>query len=326
MDSIPSLAKLYQNRRFENELLRSENIANVYRQCPELKRIDKQIQALTLKKGLQRRKQENTTDYPQTEYPQITSEINELSKQRIQLLNAFHIEDGYLDELYTCSLCKDNGFINGEYCRCYLQWKADLLFFHSPIKKQLEKENFSTFDFSLFDDIPIGNSPVSPRENIRIAYDSAKKFVNEFKDCDNLLFQGTTGVGKTFLTNCIAKELLSQGYTVCYLSASTFFQIMSKHSFSNGNDNNTKEQYDFIQNCDLLIIDDLGTEVHSSFVDSALFETINQAGKLDKRMIISTNLTMKQMNDTYSKRTVSRIIEQYHIIPIFGKDLRLKNT
>lgn len=321
MNNYPSLAELYERRRYDNQLLRRERIDDIYKKCPTLESIDLQLRALSLKKGRNRLNPNaslDTTDFAQKE--------QQLLKEKNQLLQLHNIPEDYLEEIYTCKLCNDNGSINGEYCSCYTQEKANLLFEHSPIFKQMEKENFDTFDFSLYSNQPFVGSSMSPRENIELVYEHAKQFVANFPNCKNLLLQGTTGVGKTFLTNCIAKELIGRCVSVCYLSATKFFDILAAHAFSKDNSAEAKEQYQLIQDCELLIIDDLGTELHNSFVDSILFEIINDRHKKDLRILISTNLDMKRFGDTYSKRTLSRITEQFDVVPIFGADIRmLKN-
>lgn len=321
MNNYPSLAELYEHRRYDNQLLRRERINDIYKKCPALESIDYQLRALTLKKGRNRLKTNSSVDFNE-----LAQKEKQLIKEKQQLLKLHNIPDNYLDEIYTCTLCNDTGSINGEFCSCYTQEKANLLFEHSPIFKQMEKENFDTFDFSLYSDQPSTGSSISPRENIKLVYEYAKQFSKDFPDCKNLMLQGTTGVGKTFITNCIAKELIQRCVSVCYLSATKFFDILAAHAFSKDNSAEAKEQYQLIQNCELLIIDDLGTELHNSFVDSILFEIINDRHKKDLRILISTNLDMKRFGDTYSKRTLSRITEQFDVIPIFGADIRmLKN-
>lgn len=315
MAVTPSIKELFEKRRFFNKTRRQERITTIYKQYPELQKLDQAIKEQTIHWSIQRMKGETTLSKEE-----LQQEIAGLNQRREQLLDRFGIDKNYLDPIYTCPICQDQGYVNGEYCSCYRQTKMELLFQNSPIYNQMQKENFDTFDFSLFSEEKDERFPISPRECIKRAHHIAQQFVTDFPSGENLLLQGNTGVGKTFLTNCIAKELFGQCYQVTYLSASHFFDILSDYKFHHRNE----EQYHFIFHSDLLIIDDLGTEVGNAFIDSALFECINTRFIEEKSTIISTNKTIKQMEEDYSKRVTSRIIEYYKVVPIIGQDLRVK--
>ena len=152
-----------------------------------------------------------------------------------------------------------------------------------------------------------------------------KEYVENFeKKGGNLIFTGSTGVGKTFLTNCIAKALIDQYQSVIYLSSNDLFDVFSKNKFHYDTEEEMKDMYQYILDCDLLIIDDLGTELNNTFVSSQLFYCINERLLRKKSTIISTNLSMTMLRDTYSDRISSRIISQYSIIPLYGDDIRTK--
>ena len=138
----------------------------------------------------------------------------------------------------------------------------------------------------------------------------------------NLYFFGDTGIGKTFLSNCIAKELLDSGHSVIYFTAFQLFDILSKGVFEKDADAIATHQNIF--DCDLLIIDDLGTELSNSFTSSQLFLCLNERILRQKSTIISTNLNMNQVADIYSERVLSRITNNYTIIKLFGEDIRNK--
>lgn len=318
MNDYPSLKELYEKRRYENQLLRKERIARIYKECPDLQKLDLKLRELAISRG---RCQLSDQTWDETSYQ---SQLDMLTEQRNRLLADQGYPADYLDDIYTCSKCKDMGYYNGQRCTCFLQWKADLLFRHSPIRQQMERENFQNFDFCLYSEQVIPPYPISPRENIKTVYHTAKQFVADFPNGTNLLIHGTTGVGKTFLTNCIAGELLRSSYMVAYLSASQFFEVLADHTFHRGQEGDAGERYQYITESELLIIDDLGTEVNNGFVDSALFNCLNQRYIQQKSTIISTNLSMKQIEENYSKRVASRIMEQYHMLPVFGADIRLK--
>ena len=140
----------------------------------------------------------------------------------------------------------------------------------------------------------------------------------------NLLFTGTTGRGKTFLTNCIAKALLDSYHSVIYLSAHDLFEVFSRNRFDYQTEEEMKDMYQFILECDLLIIDDLGTELNNSFTSSQLFFCMNQRLLNSRSTIISTNLSLDRLRDEYTDRFTSRIMSHYTVIPLYGEDIRLK--
>ena len=153
----------------------------------------------------------------------------------------------------------------------------------------------------------------------------SKDFVNGFKNhYQNLFFYGTVGTGKSFLSGCIAKELLSQGHSVIYFSANGLFEKLSRYSFDTKSKDSLYNFYKDLYNCDLVIIDDLGTEVTNSFVTSQLFGLLNERHMRQKSTIISTNLSLEELRDRYSDRVFSRITSNYSICKLTGQDIRIQ--
>ncbi len=190
----------------------------------------------------------------------------------------------------------------------------------------LEKENFTAFNEDYFDDKAIepaiGTTVAQYMKKVR---QWCMDFVEDFdQKGGNLLFTGTTGRGKTFLTNCIAKELIDRYHSVIYLSAHDLFEVFSKYRFTHQTEEEMKDMYLFILDCDLLIIDDLGTELNNSFTSSQLFFCINQRLLSQKSTIISTNLSLDRLRDEYTDRVASRMMSNYTVIPLYGEDIRLK--
>ena len=198
-----------------------------------------------------------------------------------------------------------------------------MLYAQSNLNEILEKENFDSFSFDYYSaTIKNEATGLSALETARRAYDTAQRFVQNFDHkFENLFLYGDTGVGKTFLSHCIARELLRSTHCVLYFSAYDLFDMMAANSFSR-KDTGTDEE--LIYDCDLLIIDDLGTELTNSFVSSQLFLCLNERIMRRKSTIISTNLTLKNFSDTYSERTFSRIASNYQMISLIGKDIRIQ--
>lgn len=193
----------------------------------------------------------------------------------------------------------------------------------------LAKENFDNFDLALYSEevnFEKFHAKISPKENISNIKQIALRFLEHFDNPEekNLLFTGNTGLGKTFLSNCIAKEVLSLGKTVLYQTAPIMLDNIIDYRFGKSD---FHEIYQNIIHVDLLIIDDLGAEALNSFKLSELFNIINSRllfqGKHITKTIISTNLNMNNLLDTYSERIFSRLASYYHVCRFFGDDIRI---
>ncbi|SET60308.1 ATP-binding protein [[Clostridium] polysaccharolyticum] len=253
--------------------------------------------------------------------------IQELSSEKEALLAAHGFPKDYLTPDYTCPMCKDTGYVGKEKCQCFKQAIVDLLYSQSNIRRAIEAENFDTFTFDYYDKNYIEKTTkLSPYDNMKRVVSKCISFIKNFNDSyENLLIYGNPGVGKTFLTNCIARELLNTAHTVIYLTAFQLFSILEKNTFDKSKENfETEEQFQGIMNCDLLIIDDLGTELNSGFISSQLYLIINERYLSRKSTIISTNLSIDDMKRLYNERVFSRITSNYKLLKIVGDDIRLK--
>jgi len=247
-----------------------------------------------------------------------------LTKQREALLVKHGFPANYLDPIYCCNDCKDTGFIDGKKCHCFKQTEYDLVFSQSHLIEDLDQFRFQDFSLDFYSTTTIDQATnANARELATRAFEHSKKFADEFKHStgDNLFLYGTVGVGKTFLSNCIANQVLNSGHSVIYVTAFTLFDIFQKYVFEKIP--NSREEYQNIFNCDLLIIDDLGTELGNSFTTSQFFMCINERLLRKKSTIISTNLSLNQLLDQYSERTFSRISNNYQLLKLIGADIRL---
>ncbi|MDO5028116.1 MAG: ATP-binding protein [Bacillota bacterium] len=248
-----------------------------------------------------------------------------LAKKNLLLSHGY--EENYLDPVYECEKCKDTGFIGSETCSCFNQRLIKEAYKMSNLDKILAKENFQSFDFNVFSDQVSPGQDLSPRENMKEIMDGARKFIRNFEDPEeyNLLFYGTTGLGKTFMTNCIAKEILDLGYTVIYQTAHRLMDLIGEYKFGKTEDLvEAKKKYDYLLEADLLIIDDLGTEVPNAFSTAEVFNLINTRKLGQKKMIISTNLSPGDISKIYTDRVYSRILDSFDIYEFIGQDLRWK--
>ncbi len=264
----------------------------------------------------------------------LQNQINDLKKQKETLLKKLKIDENYLSPLYECTVCKDTGYVtNNDYtssmCSCLKQKIFDIEYNKSNISN-LKSQNFDTFTDLLYSD-EINeekfHAKISPRENIKKIKDLCVKFIENFDDPNekNLLFTGNTGLGKTFLSSCIANELLKKQKNVLYQTAPVMLDTIIDYRF--GKSNVDKNMYDNLLNVDLLIIDDLGTECMNQMKFTELFNVINTRllnGNHVMKTIISTNLSLRNLYDNYDERIVSRIVGNYNICYFFGDDIRFK--
>lgn len=309
---------MYNRRQLSRHKEMEQRRQEAFQKIPRLSQIDGEIAAVSLRKarGMLLGGSDAALD--------LEAEIAQLSLERAALLEAGGFPPDYLAPLYDCPLCRDTGYIDGKKCACFRKAETALLYSQSRLDSILEEENFSHFSLALYADEPLPQEGgYVPRDLARTALQHSLSFVRNFDSSfENLLFYGGTGLGKTFLSHCIAKELLDRSYCVIYFTAFDLFELFARHSFSGSAE--AKDAHDDIFNCDLLIIDDLGTELTNSFVSSQLFLCINERILRKKSTIISTNLRMNQMAEIYSERTVSRITSNYTLIRLIGDDIRIK--
>lgn len=323
-DQYNKILRDYEERRLKNKYELDRRIQEVYEAVPKIKELEDKIISLSAEAGRQALfGNTQALDNLRT----TTSLIKEMQKQLL-------VENGYpydyLDMKYQCPKCKDTGFIGTEKCSCFKQAIADMIYMGSSMKFILERENFNTFSFKYYSDDYIDETiGLSPLSNMQKIVASCKSFIRHFDEKhENLLFIGNTGVGKTFLANCIAKELIDRGYIVIYLTAFRLFDILEKYKFGREEEDSqiASDQFDYIMDCDLLIIDDLGTELNNSFTTSQLYLIINERLLRQKSTLISTNLSLDNLLTNYSERIYSRIISNYSIRRIIGDDIRLRKA
>ena len=307
----------YDARQLKNQHVLEARVKEAYERVPRLKEIDDAIASCSVAQA------RRLLDGDNEALSQLREQIASYRKERELLLNEHGFPSNYFDPVYTCPDCKDTGYIGAKRCHCFEQAAINLVYTQSNLKEVLANENFSTFSFDYYSSEDI--NPATGLSSLDTAKDAVLKcrdFIAHFGDSfSNLYFYGDTGIGKTFLSNCVAKELMDQGYSVIYFTAFQLFDILSKGVFKKDEDAIAAHQNIF--DCDLLIIDDLGTELTNSFTTSQLFLCLNERILRKKSTIISTNLGMNQLADIYSERVLSRISSNYTLIKLFGADIRI---
>lgn len=324
--TLSILLNEYRKKRLLAEKIADEKKQELYEEFPELDEIDKKLSSLALGTMKEIAKNNNLLLLEK-----LNSNITELKNQKKKILEKIGKKANLIIPQYECKKCNDTGYIlnnnSSEMCTCLKQKIYDIEYNKSNIKN-LEKQNFNNFNLNFYSseiNEEKYNSKISPKENMKLIENICKNFIKNFDDenCKSLLFTGKTGLGKTFLSGCIANELLKKGKTVLYQTSSVMFDTIINYRF--GKKNVSETIYDSLLNVDLLIIDDLGTEGKNDMKLVELFNLLNTRLLNSKKTIISTNLSLQTLFDTYDERIVSRIVGNYDICYFFGEDIRFKN-
>ena len=327
---LKALLNEYEQKKLRAEIAADERKVSLYKKIPRLQTLEDEINnnALTTARNILNRRLSDLSS--------LSDKMNSLKKEKEDILIKNHIDIDYLKPHYECPICKDTGYIQKEnyqteMCSCLRQKLLDISFNKSNMSN-LDKENFSTFNELLFSNEANPKEyrfSISPRENILKIKEKSLEFVQNFDhpDYKNLLFSGNTGLGKTFLSNCIANEVLKLGKTVLYQTAPVLLENIIDYKL-NKQKSNLEDINKSVLETDLLIIDDLGTESLNSMKLSELFTIINTRilnlnHKITKT-IISTNLNINEIFSKYEERIGSRIAGYYDIYCFFGDDIRFK--
>ena len=244
-----------------------------------------------------------------------------LQQERAQLLTELGYPADYLEDKPACPLCGDTGYDKKGVCRCLRQYYAREQLQELSRLLPLGEARFETFRFDLYDSAEWEGYGISPRANMERNFDVCRDFACQFsRGGGDLLLSGGTGLGKTFLSACIARVVSENGFSVVYDTAASVFSRFEDAKFRR--DDGGSEDADRCMRCDLLILDDLGTEMTTSFVQSALYQIVNGRLMEKRSTIISTNLAPEEIGSRYGRSVLSRLEGEYEILPFFGEDIR----
>jgi len=331
-----SIAREYEKRQKLSADISQQRKAELYATIPRLLEIDDQVNQLGIKYN-------RLILFANGETAVLLTELNEsielLANEKIELLKSNGISVDFFKPQYQCDKCCDTGFVNfstgSKRCSCYKQQIISQLFARSNISLTGD-ECFENFKDVLFPDevAPAKYGiAISPRENINNIKDACIEFTKNIDDPDqkNLFFSGRTGVGKTFLSFCIARELITKGRTVLYLPAPTLFDIITEYKMKAFKDDNfNDDRYKSIFSVELLIIDDLGTEPLSDARYAELLNILNTRQSRNAisacKTIISTNMGPKKLFELYTERIMSRIKGYFDRLELAGEDIRNINS
>lgn len=312
-----AIMRIYNEKQLRHRRLHDEHVKAAYTKIPQLALIDAKVAEISIAKIRARFSgHPDDTDLP--------SAIAALSRERQELLLSSGFPNDYLEMQYDCPHCRDTGYVSNRKCSCFRKAEVELLYDQSNIRDSLTEENFSHCCLDYYSREILNNvTGLSSYDTAALTLRRCRNFTANFgSHFENLFFYGDTGVGKTFFSHCIAKELIDRSYCVIYFTAFDLFDLFARHTFSTTDE--ARELHSNIFDCDLLIIDDLGTELTNSFVSSQLFLCINERLLRKKSTIISTNLSLDRFAEIYSERTFSRISSNYTMIKLFGNDIRIQ--
>lgn len=304
----------YDHRRMVHTEEARKRLLELYAKIPPLKAIDDKIADISA---------ESAAKFIQGDrkaFEGLKEKINSLSTTKYSLIEENGFPRDYAQVRYDCPDCQDTGYINNERCHCLRQHIINDLYAQSNIIASLDEQNFAHFNFDVYSE--------EAKENMKKVYMAARDFTDKFAiKYTNMLFLGNVGSGKTFMSNCIAKELLDRGFSVLYFSSFNLFDTLAKVTFNRDRDNEIPpDTYRNVYEADLLIIDDLGTETPNSFVRSQLFLILNERNLRQKSTVISSNLSIEQLKDNYTERVFSRLLSGYDMFRFRSSDIRLSSV
>lgn len=310
-----SILRDYEKLRDDSRHLLESRRAQVYQAAAGYSELEDSVSALSVAAA------RSVLAGDDTARERLHQQLAKTALRRKALLTQHGFPEDYLDPVYRCPLCQDTGYVASEggpkqKCACFRQREISILYSQSNIRNMIAKENFSALSCEYYQGEDL--------QRFESAVKISRNFVKSFdQDYHNLLFYGTVGTGKSFLSCCIAKELIDGGHSVIYFSASGFFDTLARYSFDHREKEALQELYEDIYGCDLLIVDDLGTEITNTFVASQLFSCLNERGLRRRPMIISTNLSLEELRDRYSDRIFSRITSSFSLCKLTGPDIRI---
>ena len=319
------MARAIQRYREDVERRREEyaqRVQTIYRRVPRTEEIDRELRS-TMGQIVSRAFRRGTD--PTSVISALKERNLALQRERAEALVAAGYPFDALENKPACALCGDSGFVDGRPCRCLMTYYTREQ--NRELSRMLDvgNQSFDTFSFQWYDQRLWPEEGISPRQNMELIYEICVNYAHSFGErSSNLLMTGAPGLGKTFLSACIAREVSGAGFSVVYDTASHVFGQFESGKFGRDNpfDDDANADINRCLRCDLLIVDDLGSEMTTAFVVSALYQLINTRMITGKKTILSTNLSPEELGRRYGAAILSRIEGEYQILTFFGEDIR----
>ena len=309
-----AIMREYDRRQYHNYRIQCARKDEIYQKIPRIREIEESISSFSMAQAEKLFLSEERDSADPHALENLRRGLAALRREKELLLKQNGYPADYLEMHYTCPACQDTGYVGSRKCDCFRREEIRLLYSSSRLEEALAKENFSTLSFDVYDE--------EQRAAMPAIIDACRLFVQTFDGkFQNLMLYGPVGTGKTFLTNCIAKELLDRSHSVVYFTAFQLFELLSP---SHTEENDLRQRSEAVLDSDLLILDDLGTEMLNTFTVSRLFQVLNERALRRRSTIISTNLSLKDFRDLYSERIFSRITSSYTLLKFTGSDIRIR--
>lgn len=309
-----AIMREYDRRQYHNYRIQCARKDEIYQKIPRIREIEESISSFSMAQAEKLFLSEERSSADPHALENLRRGLAALRREKELLLKQNGYPADYLEMHYTCPACQDTGYVGSRKCDCFRREEIRLLYSSSRLEEALAKENFSTLSFDVYDE--------EQRAAMPAIIDACRLFVQTFDGrFQNLMLYGPVGTGKTFLTNCIAKELLDRSHSVVYFTAFQLFELLSP---SHTEENDLRQRSEAVLDSDLLILDDLGTEMLNTFTVSRLFQVLNERALRRRSTIISTNLSLKDFRDLYSERIFSRITSSYTLLKFTGSDIRIR--
>ena len=309
-----AIMREYDRRQYHNYRIQCARKDEIYQKIPRIREIEESISSFSMAQAEKLFLSEERDSADPHALESLRRGLAALRREKELLLKQNGYPADYLEMHYTCPACQDTGYVGSRKCDCFRREEIRLLYSSSRLEEALSRENFSTLSFDVYDE--------EQRAAMPAIIDACRLFVQTFDGrFQNLMLYGPVGTGKTFLTNCIAKELLDRSHSVIYFTAFQLFELLSP---SHTEENDLRQRSEAVLDSDLLILDDLGTEMLNTFTVSRLFQVLNERALRRRSTIISTNLSLKDFRDLYSERIFSRITSSYTLLKFTGSDIRIR--
>ena len=313
----------YDSIRYANAELLKKRIEEAYNKIPELKALEDEM--ITESAKLAKDSMYISEEAYAKAKEALDKKRTELAHKKEELLIKNGYGKDYLSKIYSCPLCKDTGYVSGNKCECFKSIAARLIYSNPAYMMADKTADFKHFREDYYKD-NTQNGSDDAGKNALDAFSKLKNMADNFDtQARNFVIYGGVGVGKTFLASCLANALIKDGRSVVFLTAFRFFDIFEKYTFHRDepDESTSIPSTEPLFDCDLLVIDDIGTEVSNSFTTSKLFDCLNERILRNKATVISTNLSPALIKATYSDRIFSRLVGSYSLLNLVGEDARM---